>query len=104
MTYQWISGERAHSLDGAIGLSSPRVQFDCWAKTYLQAETVFEAFRKRLDGFRGGMGSPPTKVQGAFFDSERDMYDESADAGSGSGVGLYRRSADFFLFYEEATQ
>jgi hypothetical protein len=103
MTYQWVSGERAHALDGAVGLSSPRVQFDCWAGTYLQAEAVFEAFRKRLDGFRGDIGSTPTKVQGAFFESERDMYEDSADAGTGSGVGMYRRSADFFINFEEAT-
>ncbi len=93
ITYQVISGHRFHSTDGASGLSTPRIQFDCWAKTYLEAEALFEALRKRLDGFQGLAVS--TKVQAAFFESERDDYDDAAR--------LYRRSADFFVWYEEVT-
>ena len=92
MTFQWISGQRAHAADGAVGLASPRVQFDCWAETYLEAEAVFEALRKRLDGFRGTAGS--SRVQGAFFETERDDYEDEGR--------LYRRSADFFIWHEEA--
>jgi hypothetical protein len=99
MTYSWISGDRVHTMAGARGPSRPRLQFDAWAKTYLEAEAVFEALRKRLDGFQGTAGS--VKVQGAFFASERDLYEDSADAGTGSGVGLYRRTSDFFVHYEE---
>ena len=92
MTFQWISGQRAHAADGAVGLASPRVQFDCWAETYLEVESVFEALRKRLDGFRGTAGA--SRVQGAFFETERDDYEDEAR--------LYRRSADFFIWHEEA--
>ena len=92
ITYQWISGARVHSTDGASGLSSPRIQFDCWALTYLEAEAVFEALRKRLDGFQGTAGA--SRIQAAFFESERDLYDDEAR--------LYRRSTDFFVWYEEA--
>ena len=92
MTFQWISGQRAHAADGAVGLASPRVQFDCWAETYLEVEAVFEALRKRLDGFRGTAGA--SRVQGAFFETERDDYEDEAR--------LYRRSADFFIWHEEA--
>src|SRR3972149_1809320 len=99
MTYSWVGGDRDHSMTGPIGISSPRIQFDAWAMTYLSAEAVFEALRKRLDSFRGTAGS--TKVQGAFFSVERDFYEDSADAGTGSGIGLYRRSSDFFVHYEE---
>ena len=91
MTYQWISGTRFHSMDGASKLSGPRVQFDCWAATYLDAEALFEALRKRLDGYRGPAGS--STIQGAFFSSERDLYE--------SEPKLYRRSVDFFIFHTE---
>lgn len=92
MTYQWISGPRFHSTDGPSGLSNPRIQFDCWASTYLEAETVFTALRKRLDGYQGMAGS--SRIQAAFLESERDEYEDEAR--------LYRRSADFFVWYEEA--
>jgi hypothetical protein len=90
-------------MDGASGLASPRVQLDAWATTAREAKAVFEAVRKRLDGFRGPIGSPSRAVQGAFLETERSGYEDAADAGSGSGVGLYRRSTDFFIWYEEAT-
>lgn len=95
ITYQWTSGTRYQTSDGPVGLSRPRIQLDCWAETYLQAEAVFEALRRRLDGFVGVMGgSPGTPVQGVFFESERDgPYEPEAK--------LYRRSADFFVFFEE---
>lgn len=93
ITYQIISGHRFHSTDGACGLSTPRIQYDCWAATYLEVESLFEALRKRLDGYQGLAGS--SQVQAAFFESERDDYEDEAK--------LYRRSADFFVWYEEAT-
>lgn len=93
MTYQWISGERHHAASGAVGLASPRIQFDCWAKTYLEAESMLEALRKRLDGFSGTAGA--SKIQGAFFETERDSYEDASR--------LYGRSADFFVWYGEAT-
>jgi hypothetical protein len=90
--YTWISGARVHSTDGPSGLSNPRVQFDCWAQTYLEAEALLEALRKRLDGFQGTAGS--SWIQAVFFETERDGYDDDTE--------LYRRSADFFVWYEEA--
>lgn len=92
----WISGLRTHTASGPIGLSRPRITFDTWAKTYLECESVFDALRKRLDGYQGPIGgSPAHTVQGSFFDSERDGYESEPE--------LYRRSADFFVWYEEAT-
>jgi len=94
ITYFWVSGSRSHSMDSANGLSMPRVQFDCWAKTYLSAEILFEALRKRLDGFKGTAGtSPGTTVQGVFFENENDAYEPEPE--------LFRRSCDFMVNYEE---
>ncbi len=95
ITYQWISGDRLYSLSGPSGLSGPRIQFDCWAKTYAASEGLFEALRKRLDGYRGQMGSAPGHtVQGVFFANEVDLYEAEID--------VYRRSVDFMIHYEEA--
>lgn len=91
ITYQTISGQRVHSADGASGLSGPRIQIDCWGSTYAQADALFEAVRKRLDGYRGPAGSKD--IQGAFFDTERDFYEADAE--------LYRKSADFIIWNTE---
>lgn len=97
-----ITGDRSNHYRGADGLAAPRIQFDCYATTYLGAELLAEALRKRVNGFKGVMGgSPGTTVQGIFYDSERDFYEEGADQGTGSGAGLYRRSVDYFVNYEE---
>lgn len=102
LTYQWISGHRVHSTDGASGLAGPRVQFDAWAATYLEVEAVMRAVRLRLDGYRGPAGDDST-IQGAFFASERDFDEDAAELGTGAGEALYRRSADFFIWHEEET-
>lgn len=105
MTFTWVSGTRFHHLGGSAGIAGPRVQFDCWAATYLEAEALFEALRLALDGFRGEIGgSPPTRrIQGVVSAGDRDLYEEGAESGSGSGAGIYRRSADFMIYYEEGT-
>lgn len=105
ITFGWAGGMRFHHLTGASGLSGPRIQFDCWATTYLGAEAVYEALRLALDGFQGDIGgSPPTqRIQGAFSASEWSGYEAGAEQGTGSGVGVYRHSADFMVYYEEGT-
>lgn len=102
ITFQWISGTRSHHYQGPDGLSRPRIQFDCYASTYLEMEELSEALRARMDGFSGIIGDLETlSVQGIFFDSERDFYEDGADQGTGSGAGLYRRSVDYFVNYTE---
>lgn len=86
---QTISGERVHSTDGASGLAGPRIQIDCWAESYADADAVFEAVRKRLDGKGNG------DIQGMFIQSERDDFDFE--------LGIYNRSMDVFVWHKEAT-
>lgn len=95
VSYQWISGTRYVTNDGPSQLSSPRLQFDCWSLSYTTTRAVSEALRKRLNGFKGlAGGSPPmTRIQGAFFESEREFYEPETK--------LYRHSADYFLNYSE---
>jgi len=93
ISYQRISGDRVHSTDGASGLARIQFQIDVWGSTYGSVDALFEAVRKRLDGYRGAVGAIVT--QGIFLERERDMYDDEAE--------LYRRSADFTVWTEEST-
>jgi hypothetical protein len=95
MTYQKISGFRFHDMEGASGLASPRFQFDIWSKSYLTSKNISDLLRKRLDGFRGTIGSDV--IQGAFLDSERDFFEED------ELLKFYRVSMDFFIYHEEIT-
>lgn len=97
-TEQVISGDREYAMDGPTGRAKPRVQYDFYALTALEADELFDAFEARLSGFQGVVGGHT--IQGAFLEAERDGYEDGADAGTGSGAGLYRRSADFFIHYQ----
>jgi len=74
-----------------VKLASPRIQFTAWANTYVQAESVLDALRRRLSGFRGMAGV--MEIQGAFMENERDFYEPEPK--------LFAKSADFFVWYTE---
>lgn len=92
ITYFRVSGQRVHASSGALGLSGPRMQIDCWATKYEDAHALAELVRKRIDGYRGPMGSET--VQGVFFESERDLYEPEPDQ--------HRVSRDYFVWFSEA--
>ena len=92
VTYQRISGERVHDMSGASGLAEPRFQFDAWADKYLDAKSVADAIRKRLDGFKG-LAETDT-VQSALLESDRDFYEDD--------VKIWRVSMDYFIGFTEA--
>ena len=99
IVYSRISGLGDHTMQGPSGLARPRIQIDCWAPTANAAALLADLVKNRIDGFRGSMpygsNSPQDTitVQGVFFDSERDDYDEIAK--------LYRVSRDYLIWFEE---
>lgn len=99
IVYSRISGLGDNHMEGASGLSRSRIQFDCWAATADAASALALLVKERLDGFRGEVGyggnSPANRVriQGIFFDSEREFYDDSNS--------MYRVSHDYLIWYEE---
>lgn len=99
IVYSRISGLGDHHSQGASGLSRPRFQIDCWSKTPDGADSLALLVKERIDGFRGvmeyGTTSPPSevKVQGVFFDSEREDYDDT--------VKMFRSSKDYLIWFEE---
>jgi len=95
ISYQVVSGFRETAMDGPAGVNRARLQFDCWASTYLQAEAVANAVRVAIDGFKGSIGSPARVLQSVFFAGERDLYEPDPPA--------FRRSADYLITYQEET-
>lgn len=92
LTYQQISDLPGHTLGGPVDLHRIRMQIDVWASTYLSMEAVSAALRTALDGYRGQWGGSPPDivVQGAFLQTERDLYEAEPT--------VFRRSADYFLW------
>lgn len=99
IVYSRISGVGDHHSQGASGLARPRMQIDCWASTVDGADTLGRLVKARIDGFGGAMpygsNSPQDEiaVQGVFFQSERDDYDDAAK--------LHRVSQDYVIWFEE---
>ncbi len=105
MTYRMISGPRAKNMDGNVGTTRFRFQFDCFATTSSGAVALREALRKTLDGFpveQGHSGlipiSPPVRIHGAFADNENDSAEPSLEQ---AGPRLKRKSMDFIVWTKE---
>jgi len=95
IVYTRVSGEGDHHMEGPSGLARVRMQIDAWSKTIPGAVSLANLVKERIDGFRGVMGSGAAAVtiQGIFFESEREDYDDVAE--------LNRVSRDYFIVYEE---
>lgn len=93
---QRISGVRFGTLNAVASLARPRYQVDCWGQTFQAATELGSLCRQRLDGFVGTWsdGSPGNTVSVSVdFEDERDLFEEDI------GGGLYRHSADYFIFH-----
>lgn len=93
ITYQLISNQRIHAIDGPIGVAIPRVQIDCYADTYSEVKTLADKVRITFDGFRGSIATE-TDIGGIYLESEQDIY--SAD------TEIYRVSMDFMIPHGES--
>ena len=100
IVFQRVSSIRWAHLRGSGALARPRVQLDSWARTYTLATRLGALVRQRLEGFRGDWtdgGSPATLAHvTVFFDTEQDLVEPEING------GLYRHSADYFLFHSTA--
>lgn len=102
ITFFKVSNPRVRNLSGPDGLSSPRIQIDCWGLTPDSAKDVADAVRTSnigghgLDGFRGTMGS--VVVQSTNFEDERDTYNPPIDD---SDIGTHQVSLDLIVWWNE---
>lgn len=82
LVYTIVSAVPINSLGGFSGLINPRVQIDCWAKTYGQAKALAEAVHQAMD------------TRNANFDAllidMRDDYEEDTK--------LYRVLQDYSIW------
>lgn len=92
LVFQRIDTRRLHDLGGGDGLPRVRLQVTAWATLPLEASTVAQAVRSRLDGVTGVMGA--SRIGACLCVGDRDVTD--AEAGR-FGVAL-----DFLIQYEEA--
>jgi len=94
ITYQRISGERAHNLGGPSGRARPRFQIDCWAADYDGAKDLSNKVRLCLDGFKGDINTE-SDVGGITLEGDRDIWEEE--------IKIYRVTMDFIIPHFEAT-
>lgn len=95
VVYTRISGVGDHHMTGPSGLNRPRIQIGAWSKTADGAASLADLVKQCIDGHSGAMGAGgiAVDVQGVFFDSERDLYDD--------GAKLHGVIRDYFVWYEE---
>lgn len=96
--YQVISAPRTQLMGGPVGEVHARVQVDCYALTYEEADQLSAQVRialNRWDGTSGGV-----VVEAVFLENERDIDEpETIDKGE---RGVYRKMLDFMAHYAEA--
>lgn len=83
-----VGDRQAIHMSGPDGLSSARVQIDCYAMTYAAAKSMASTLRDDLNGYRGG------RFQGIFLDAVRDLNE------TGRTDRPFRTSMDFTVKYE----
>lgn len=83
--YQRVSTNEAHTHDQAGGLAESRVQFDCLAVTYSQAQALAAAVRAALNGWvDDGNG-----ILACLLENQIDLYEDTTES--------YRVVLDFML-------
>lgn len=90
-----ISGAPMVTMGGPAGLAEARMQVDCYAATWLQAEALADAVKAALSAIRfthDGM-----RFEGSFAIDERDLSESDGP----DGVRRPRISLDFRIFHEE---
>lgn len=95
ISYNQVSGARLRNVTtGPTGRAMPRVTVNSWAAKYMDARSLADAVRLRLDGFRGLMGS--TRVGWITLDNEFDSFEEEAGT-----TGIHRVMQDYILSFIE---
>lgn len=88
ITYHLIDKDSPVTHDQRTGLTREQYQIDVWADGYTACEDLFDAVRKRLNGYTGGT------VRGVFLDRTRDLYDDETKTD--------RKTADFSFWLKES--
>lgn len=96
VVYSKFSRDGQHHMGAASGLVYLRIQFDIFAKDKDQADDIAEAFRNRLDGYRGTITTLGESRRFDVVQVENDR-DEFVPPTDGSDQITYRRMIDVFV-------
>jgi hypothetical protein len=98
LSYQVVSSVSQYTVDGKE-FGQKRIQFDCWASFYTDAENLKQALRNVLTAYKGTL-SDGTRVLGTFREIEIDFFE--ANSGVSGNPGVYRRLCEYqFQFVEQ---
>lgn len=98
LSYQVVSSVSNYTIDRKE-FGQKRIQFDCWANRYSDAEAVKQALRNVLDMYSGTL-TDGTRVLGTFREVEIDFFE--ANSGVSGNPGIYRRLCEYsFQFVEQ---
>lgn len=100
--YQKVSGPREQTLTGPAGLSYPRLQLDCLARTKAAAAGLAEAIRNALDGeMQTWWGGEETGVWIEYVElaDEGEVYDDATDTDEAQ---LFGHRLDLIIAHREA--
>lgn len=98
ITYQMIDSPRERHQGGACSLYRPRVQFDIWADSELEAAQIADALEARLEAYTGSMvsGGITVSVRRACMQDENDAWEPPQRA---EEKGIFRITQDYVLWH-----
>lgn len=100
ITFAQVANPSTHHFGAAAAIASPTIQFDCWATTDVQLESITEALRDALDGIRHtNVGSGPTQFLSVMIEGQIDDIEQPTD---GSEDSVYRSSVDVIIWYQRS--
>ena len=73
LVYNRVSTQRTYSHSGDSNMTSPRIQYSCFAETYEEAKDLAEQIVSEMSGFKGTAGS--STIYSTFVDNELDLID-----------------------------
>ncbi len=73
LVYNRISSTRNYSHSGDSNMTSPRIQYSCFAETYEEAKDLAEQIVSEMSGFKGTAGS--STIYSTFVENELDLID-----------------------------
>lgn len=97
ITYQQISGDRDHDMDGAEGYVTGRFQINCWDSSYGGAKDLSDIVRMALDGYSGLVSTH--YIQRIFLMDEGDMPEVEPELNS-TRI-RYGKRLDFEIVWNE---
>jgi len=99
VTFQVISNNPEHYMQGASGITRVNLQVDAWARLVQEQQDISEAFRNALDGFKALMGTELLDIRNCFLDN-RNTFEELDKLGK--NLPVHRASLDFLIWHAES--